>query len=50
VWNDVRNAADCPAVDAFGQSLANGSPVAAPAPPASCPATSGNSDILGGKF
>ena len=50
VWNDVRNAADCPAVDAFGQSLANGSPVAAPAPPASCPATFGNSDILGGKF
>jgi hypothetical protein len=46
VWNDVRNAADCPAVDAFRQSLANGSPVAAPAPPASCPATFGNSDIF----
>jgi hypothetical protein len=50
VWNDVRNAADCPAVDAFRQSLANGSPVAAPAPPASCPATFGNSDIFGGNF
>jgi hypothetical protein len=50
VWNDLRNAADCPAVDAFRQSLANGSPITRPAPPASCPATSGNSDIFGGKF
>ncbi len=50
VWNDVRNAADCPAVDAFRQSLANGSPIAKPAPAASCPATFGNSDIFGGNF
>jgi hypothetical protein len=46
----VRNAAGCPAVDTFRQSLANGSPITKPALSASCPATSGNSDILGGKF
>ncbi len=50
VWNDVRNAADCPAVDAFRQSLASGSPITKPAPAASCPATFGNSDIFAGTF
>jgi len=50
VWNDTRRAADCPAVDAFRQSLVNGSPIAAPAPATSCPATFGNSDIFGGSF
>ena len=50
VWNDVRNAADCPAVDAFRQSLAAGSSIAKPAPATSCPATFGNSDIFGGNF
>jgi len=48
VWNDVRNAADCPAIDAFRQSLADGTPIAAPAPGTDCPATFGNSDIYGG--
>jgi len=32
VWNDVRNATDCPAVDAFRQSLADGSPIPRPSP------------------
>jgi hypothetical protein len=50
VWNDTRNAADCRAVDAFRQSLANGSPAPAPAPATDCPATFGNSDIFGGSF
>ncbi len=50
VWNDTRRAADCPAVDAFRQSLVNGSPITAPAPATSCPATFGNSDIFGGSF
>jgi hypothetical protein len=50
VWNDTRNTADCPAVDAFRQSLANGSPAPAPAPATDCPATFGNSDIFGGSF
>jgi hypothetical protein len=47
VWNDVRNGADCPAVDAYRASLATASPIAAPAPLTECPATFGNSDIFG---
>jgi hypothetical protein len=47
VWNDVRNAADCPAVDAYRQSLLTGSPLPKPAPNNDCPATFGNSDIFG---
>ncbi len=47
VWNDVRNAADCPAIDAWRLSLRTGTPVPRPAPQADCPATFGNSDIFG---
>jgi hypothetical protein len=50
VWNDVRNAADCPAVDAYRQSLLTSSPLPAPPPNNVCPATFGNSDIWGGHF
>jgi hypothetical protein len=50
VWNDVRNAADCPAVDAYRQSRLTSSPLPRPAPGASCPPTFGNSDIFGGSF
>jgi hypothetical protein len=50
VYVDVRNAADCPAVDAYRQSLADGSPIATPAPNSDCPSTFGNSDIFGGRF
>jgi hypothetical protein len=46
VWNDVRNAADCPAVDAYRQSLLTGSPIPKPAPNSDCPPTFGNSDIF----
>ena len=49
-WNDVRNAADCPAIDAYRQSLVVGSPITKPAPGTDCPATFGNSDIFGGQF
>jgi hypothetical protein len=46
VWNDTRNAADCPAIDAWRQFLETGGPtVARPAPQQDCPATFGNSDI-----
>jgi len=47
VWNDVRRAADCPAIDAWRLSLRTGTSVPRPAPQADCPATFGNSDIFG---
>lgn len=50
VWMDLRNAADCPAVDAYRQSLIDGNPIAAPAPLTDCPSTFGNLDIYSGSF
>jgi hypothetical protein len=47
VWNDVRNGADCPAIDAWRMSLRTGTSVTKPAPQQDCPATFGNSDIFG---
>jgi hypothetical protein len=47
VWNDARNAADCPAEDAYRASFQAGGSVARPAPQQQCPATFGNSDIFG---
>ena len=50
VWNDTRNAADCPAIDAWRLSLRTGTSVPRPAPEQDCPANFGNSDIFGGSF
>ncbi|MGE5377676.1 MAG: sialidase family protein [Bacteroidota bacterium] len=50
VWNDTRNAADCPAIDAWRMSLVTGPSVARPAPEKDCPANFGNSDIFGGSY
>jgi hypothetical protein len=50
VWNDVRNAADCPAIDAWRMALRTGEAVSTPAPQQDCPATFGNSDIFGGSY
>jgi hypothetical protein len=50
VWNDARNAADCPAIDAYRQSLVDGNPIPRPAPGTDCPATFGNTDIYGGSY
>jgi hypothetical protein len=47
VWTDVRNAADCPAVDAWRESNETGGSVPRPAPNTDCPATFGNTDIYG---
>jgi hypothetical protein len=47
VWNDVRNGADCPAIDAWRMSLRTGTSIPRPAPQQDCPATFGNTDIFG---
>lgn len=50
VWNDARNAADCPAIDAWRASLTTASPLPTPAPQVACPTTFGNTDIFGGSY
>jgi len=51
VWNDARNAADCPAIDAWRAGLQSGDTTTPPpAPEQECPATFGNSDIFGGSY
>jgi hypothetical protein len=50
VWNDARNAANCPAVDAYRDSLLTSSPIAKPAPLSQCAPTFGNTDIWGGNY
>jgi hypothetical protein len=47
VWNDARNASDCPAIDAWRASLRTANPGTRPAPQQDCPATFGNTDIFG---
>src|SRR6266496_880715 len=55
VWNDTRNAADCPAIDgwriAAQDAITNNTTVPTkPAPQQVCPANFGNSDIFGGSY
>jgi hypothetical protein len=50
VWMDVRDAASCPAVNAYRQSLINGTPIPPPAPLTDCPPQFGNNDIYGGTY
>jgi hypothetical protein len=50
VWNDVRRADDCPAIDAWRFSLVGGPSAPKPAPEQDCPAGFGNTDIFGGSW
>jgi hypothetical protein len=50
VWMDVRDAASCDAVNAYRQSLIDGTPITPPAPVTDCPAQFGNNDIYGGTY
>src|SRR4029453_11941422 len=50
VWNDARNAAVCPAINAYRQSLVAGTPIPPPAPNVDCPSTFDNPDIFGGSY
>jgi len=50
VWNDTRNAVDCPAIDAYRQALVAGTAATAPAPQQDCPLGFGNTDIYSGSY
>ncbi len=51
VWNDTRNAADCPAIDTWRMGLQAGDTTTpAPAPQQACDPAFGNSDIFGGSY
>jgi hypothetical protein len=56
VWNDARNAADCAAIDAYRQSIADGTAAGTstdpnrPAPQQQCAPNFGNTDIFGGSY
>jgi hypothetical protein len=50
VWNDVRRAQDCPAIDAYRFSLVGGPSAPRPAPEQDCPPRFGNTDIFGGSW
>jgi hypothetical protein len=55
VWNDVRRASDCPAIDAWRLAAQNATNAGTTPPPKPavqqvCPGTFGNSDIFGGTF
>jgi hypothetical protein len=47
VWQDARNASDCPAIDAWRMSLRTGDEVERPAPQQDSAPTFGNTDIFG---
>jgi hypothetical protein len=47
VWNDARNDADCPKIDAWRMSLRTGTTGTRPSPELDCPANFGNTDIYG---
>ena len=50
VWNDVREAAVCPAINAYRAFLAGGPEADRPAPEDDCPAAFGNTSIFGAAF
>jgi hypothetical protein len=50
VWIDARDATDCPAVDAYRQSLIDGTPITPPSPLTDCPPMFGNLDIYSGGY
>ncbi len=50
VWIDARDATVCDAVNAYRQSLINGSPITAPSPLTDCPPDFGNLDIFSGSY
>ena len=50
IWMDARDAAVCPAVNAYRQSLIDRNPITAPSPLTDCPPTFGNLDNYSGSY
>ena len=50
VWNDAHEAGVCASINAYRASLYTTSPLPAPNVLVTCPATFGNTDILGGSY
>ena len=50
VWNDVRNGADCPAIDAYRAAVEGGPSAPRPAVQEECAPNFGNTDIYGGTY
>jgi hypothetical protein len=50
VWNDAHNAGVCASINAYRASLYTANPLPAPNVLGTCPATFGNTDILGGSY
>jgi hypothetical protein len=50
IWMDARDATVCDAVNAYRQSLIDGSPIPAPSPVTDCPPDFGNLDNYSGTF
>jgi len=50
IWNDSREASDCPAIDAFRQSIVDGTPITRPAPQVDCLETFGNTSHFAGVY
>jgi hypothetical protein len=56
LWNDARNAADCPAIDTYRQAVLDGTATTSstdplrPAPEQDCDPQFGNTDIYSGSY
>jgi hypothetical protein len=50
IWNDSRDAIDCPAIDEFRQSIVDGSPITRPAPQDDCDPMFGNTSHFAGVY
>jgi hypothetical protein len=50
IWMDARDATVCPAVNAYRQSLIDGTPITAPSPLTDCPPQFGNLDNYSGSY